>query len=141
MTPAEAQTLKTKTYQNLGDSYGQLSSATNETQKAIARGAKNEIAAAVPGIADLNARDSELMGARAAVGHRVAIAGNANPFGLATLTNGPKAFLTTLMDRSPAVKSMLANGLWQGAATAAGVSPQVIRAAVLALATEGKGQQ
>jgi hypothetical protein len=135
LTVPEAQALKVGTYEQIGKNYGQMSSASIETQKALARGLKEEIEAKVPGIAALNAKDSALMAAQDAVGHRVAIAGNRDPVGFAWVTSNPATFLAALMDRSPVVKSMLARGMYKSAATAAKVSPQLIRAAVLSLAT------
>jgi hypothetical protein len=58
----EAQAKKVGTYQQIKKSYGQLSNAAVESQKALARGLKEEIASQFPEIADLNARDSNLIG-------------------------------------------------------------------------------
>ncbi|SRR6266550_909452 len=57
-----AQAVKQGTYQQIKKSYGQLSTAAVESQKALARGLKEEIAAQFPEIADLNVRDSNLIG-------------------------------------------------------------------------------
>lgn len=131
----EAQALKTGTYQQIGKKYGEVSSAGIETQKALARGLKEEIAAEVPGIAGLNAQDADLMAALDATGRRVALSGNKDPVGFAWVAQHPTAFLAALFDRSPAVKSFLARGMYQQAGYAAKVTPQIIRAAVTALAT------
>lgn len=130
----EAQAMKQGTYQQIGKKYGEVSSAAIEAQKALARGLKEEIAAEVPGLAGLNTRDSELMAALDATGRRVALAGNKDPVGFAWVTSHPVTFLASLFDRSPAVKSMVARGLYQSAGAAAKVSPQLIRMAVSALA-------
>ena len=128
--------MKVGTYRQIGKDYGKLSSASVEAQKALARGLKEEIEAAIPKIKALNAREGSLMAAQDAVAHRVAIAGNRDPAGFAWVTHTPQTFLAALMDRSPVVKSMLARGMYSSAGAAAKVSPQLIRAAVLALATE-----
>jgi len=57
----EAQALKQGTYQQLkGRAYGELKSATVESQKALARGIKEELNKQFPELADLNAKDSQL---------------------------------------------------------------------------------
>lgn len=134
LTVPQAQAMKTGTYQQVAKSYGQLSSAAIETQKTLARGLKEEIAKEVPNIAGLNAKESELILAKEALGRRVAMSGNRDPVGFAWVTHHPTTFLAALIDRSPAVKSMLARGMYSSAGSAAKVSPQLIRAAVVALA-------
>lgn len=58
----DAQRIKQNTYRELKQAaFGQQKPAAIEAQKALARGLKEEIAAAVPEIAGLNARDSELI--------------------------------------------------------------------------------
>jgi len=136
LTVPEAQAMKVGTYKQIGKSYGKLSSAAVETQKALARGLKEEIAAEVPKISGLNARESALLAAQDAVGRRVALSGNRDPVGFAWVTNHPATFLAALIDRSTAIKSMLARGMYSSAGKAAKVSPQLIRAAVVALTTE-----
>jgi hypothetical protein len=134
----EAQAMKVGTYRQIGKDYGKLSSASVETQKSLARGLREEIETAVPKAASLNAREANLLAAQDAVGHRVAIAGNRDPVGFAwTAAGSPKTFLAALFDRSPVVKSMVARGLYDSAGAISGVSPQAIRAAVAALASEG----
>lgn len=60
---AQAQALKQGTYQQLkGRSYGELKSATIESQKALARGLKEELATAFPEISGLNAQESRFIG-------------------------------------------------------------------------------
>lgn len=59
---SQAQSLKQGTYQQLkGKAYGELKSATIESQKALARGLKEELNTAFPELADLNAQDSKLI--------------------------------------------------------------------------------
>jgi hypothetical protein len=136
MSVPEAQAMKVGTYQQIGKKYGQLSSAEVETQKALARGLKEDVADAVPGLNELNQRDSRLMADIDAVGRRVAVANNRDPVGFAWVTQNPATFIAALLDRSPAVKSLLARGMYRAAGTAAGVSPQLIRIAVTSLATD-----
>jgi hypothetical protein len=140
-TPVQtAQDLKVGTYRQLQGKYGEMSNASAEAQKALARGLKEEIAKEVPGIAELNSRDSDLLAAIDAVGRRVAFSGNKDPIGFAWVTNHPTTFIAALLDKSPAVKSLLARGLYDNAARAAKVSPQLIRTAVAALATHGSDE-
>lgn len=61
LSAPDAQALKVGTYQQLRGKYGQLSSASVEAQKALARGIKEEIATAIPEIGKLNARDSQFL--------------------------------------------------------------------------------
>lgn len=136
LTVPEAQAMKIGTYQQIGKEYGKLSSASVETQKALARGLKEEIEAAIPKIKALNQHEAELMAASEAVGHRVSIAGNRDPVGFAWAAHAPQTFIAALIDRSPVIKSMLARGMYGSAAAAAKVSPQVIRAAVASIASD-----
>jgi hypothetical protein len=134
LSPTQAQSLKQGTYSVLSKKYGQLGSAETEAQKALARGLKEELERAAPGIDVLNAKEADQLKALNALGRRVALTGNKDPIGFAWVTHNPMVFLTALIDRSPAVKSMLANGLYQSAGAAAKVSPDLIRTAVVALA-------
>jgi hypothetical protein len=128
--------MKVGTYKAIGDNYGEVSNAAIETQKALARGLKEEVAAKVPGIAAMNARDSQLMAAMDAVGRRVAQAGNMDPVGFAwTAIHRPAGFVAALIDRNPAVKSLIARGLWDEAGRVAGIAPNLIRGAVAAIAS------
>lgn len=137
LTVPEAQAMKVGTYQQIGKKYGEVSSAAIETQKSLARGLKEEIAAEVPGISGLNTRDSDLMAALDATGRRVALSGNKDPVGFAWVASHPTTFLAALFDRSPAIKSMVARGMYQSAGAAGKVAPQLIRAAVVALTSGG----
>lgn len=57
----DAQALKQGTYQQLGQkAYGEMKTASLESQKALARGLKEEIANQFPELNELNARDSKL---------------------------------------------------------------------------------
>lgn len=137
----ESQAMKQGTYQAIGKKYGEVSSAEIEAQKALARGLKEEVAEAVPQVSKLNQRDSELMAATDAVGRQVALSGNKDPVGFAWVTQNPTTFLAALIDRNPVIKSMLARGMWANAARAGKVTPDAIRAAVVALTTLGSDAQ
>lgn len=131
----DAQAMKVGTYQRIGKKYGELSSAHIEAEKALARGLKEEVAAEVPEISALNARDAKLMASMDAVGRRVALAGNMDPVGFAWVSAHPVTFLAALFDRNPAVKSLVARGLYGPAARASAVAAPLIRAAVTAIAS------
>lgn len=110
-----AQALKQGTYASLGSkAFGELKGAEIEAQKALARGLKEEIAAAVPGVANLNARESALLNAKDILERRVLMQSNNNPIGLGALAESPTGFLAWMADRSPWVKSMIARGLYSG---------------------------
>jgi hypothetical protein len=107
---------------------------------AFARGLKEEIehlgaAQGKGNIRDLNAREGRILEALDATAKRVAQAGNTNPAGFAFVTHAPLTFLAALMDRSPVIKSMLARGLYSSASKVSGVSPQLLRTAMAAVAT------
>jgi hypothetical protein len=60
---SDAQAMKQGTYQQLkGKSYGELKSATIESQKALARGLKEELVQQFPEIGKLNAEEGKLLG-------------------------------------------------------------------------------
>lgn len=137
MTPTEAQALKVGTYARIGEKYGSASAAGIEAEKALARGLKEEIAAEVPVVSAMNAREGRLLEALDAVGRRAALAGNKDPIGFAWVAHNPTTFIAALIDKNPGIKSMIARGMYQSAGVAAKVSPQLIRAAVVALTTGG----
>lgn len=133
----EAQALKTGTYANLGSkSYGELKGASVEGQKALARGLKEEIEAAIPSadVKGINQRIGKLQEAQDPLGRRVGMAANRDPGGLAPLAHSGETFLAMLMLRNPMVKSLLALGAYKMAAAAAKVPESAIRAAVTGVA-------
>lgn len=133
----QANRIKEGTYAVLRKKYGQMGSADVEAQKALARGLKEEIETQVPGVEAVNRRLGNLSEAEKAVGRRVALSSNRDPVGILWVAHNPAAFLAGLMDRSPAVKSMLARGAYSSAGAAARVSPTLIRGAVALLVAEG----
>lgn len=82
ITVQQAQKLKQNTNVLLGKLYGQISTATGEATKNIVRGLKEEIAAQVPEVAKLNARDSSLISLEKALSNAVKREGNKLPVGL-----------------------------------------------------------
>lgn len=81
----DAQAMKQGTYQQLkGKAYGELKSATVESQKALARGLKEEIAAQFPELSDLNASDAQLYNLQSALEKAVARIGNRQLIGIGT---------------------------------------------------------
>lgn len=137
LTVPQAQGLKQAIYAEASDAYGQLSRPALEAKKSIARGLKEEIETAAPGIKGLNAREAEFMAARDAVERRVTVAGNRDPVGFAWVAAHPTTFLAALIDRAPVVKSMLSHLMYDSAAKISKVSPQLIRLAVHSLASSG----
>lgn len=80
-----AQAIKQGTYRQLtGKAYGEMKTATKEAQKALARGLKEELAAAIPELANLNARESALLGLEPALERAVRRIDNHQLFGIGT---------------------------------------------------------
>jgi len=109
-----AQEMKQGTYRALKDKYGEVGSASTEAQKALARGLKEEVAAAVPEVAPLNAKESALLNAKNLLEHRVAIERNANPTGLGPLAASGLRTLAFMADRSGILKSLAARAMNPG---------------------------
>jgi hypothetical protein len=86
-----AQDIKQGTYRQVKKSYGQLSNAQTEAQKALARGIKEEIAAKYPEVAGLNATDSGLIRLDGAIDKAVARIQNHQIFGIGTPLAGAGA--------------------------------------------------
>lgn len=112
----KAQQMKQNTYAVNRKKYGELKGAETEAQKALARGLKEEIVAAFPELADLNARESALIelddavvkflgrtNSRDAVPFKGVLAGHSNIVG---------GLLTTIID-APIIKSKLAIALYK----------------------------
>lgn len=133
LMPSEAQDMKVGTYQQLAGKYGEVSSAQAEAQKALARGLREEIEKSVPTARATNQREAQLLAALEATGRQAALAGNKSSIGLAWLANHPLNFLTAIMDRNPAAKSLIARGMYSQAGQASKVDPQMIRLAIAAL--------
>jgi hypothetical protein len=106
-----AQKLKQGTYKIVDKKYGQLGSAEIEAQKGLARGLKEQMAEAVPAVAPLNAKQSELIKALKVTGRRAMMDDNRNPVGLAGLSQSPSQLAAMLADRSALLKSLAARGM------------------------------
>ncbi len=112
LTLSEAQAEKQGTYRQLNKKYGELGSADIETQKALARGLKDEIAKRVPEISALNARDGALVELQTELEKMVAREGNKNVLGLVpavmSQSHNPFGLAATLAMDNPAIKSRIA---------------------------------
>jgi len=106
-----AQALKQGTYKVLKKKYGQIGSAETEAQKGLARGLKEEIAQAVPGVQALNAEESRLIATLSVAERRALIEMNKNPMGLAGLAHSPASWAAFMMDKSALFKSLAARSL------------------------------
>lgn len=104
----QAQSMKQGTYKVLNGKYGQLGSAETEAQKGLARGLKDQIAAAVPEVATANAEESKLLTTLKVTERRALMDLNKNPMGLAMLAHSPMAWAAFMADKSAAFKSMAA---------------------------------
>lgn len=110
-----AHEIKKGTYQALtGKAYGEVGSASQEAQKALARGLREEIGAAVPQVVGPLAEQSALMNAFNVANRGAQIGRNKNVFGLGMLANNPVAGAGFALDRSQMFKSLLARGLYSG---------------------------
>lgn len=115
----QAQKLKQGTYKVLNGKYGEAGSAETEAQKGLARGLKEEIATAVPGIGPLNAEESRLIKTLDVAERRALLEMNKNPVGLTALANNPIAAAGFLADRSAAFKALAARLIHNAAPAAA----------------------
>jgi len=91
-----------------------VGSAETEAQKSIARGLKDEIADAVPEVAPLNARESDLLNALKVSERRALIEINKNPMGLSLLASNPATWAAFMADRSAGFKAIVARMLYSG---------------------------
>jgi hypothetical protein len=122
-----AHELKKGTYRALGSkSYGEIGSASTEAQKALARGLREEVAAAVPEIQPLLGRQAALLNAKELAATRAMIEANKNPLGLAALRlDHPFSAAMSWADRWAWLKSMAALGTFNA------TQPRVITPALL----------
>jgi hypothetical protein len=111
----QAQSLKQGTYRNLSKKYGEQGSATTEAQKDLARGLKDEVAAAVPAVVPLNAAESKLLTTLKVAERRAMMDVNKNPIGLdaalALASGNPVVALGLLANSKAGTKATLARGL------------------------------
>lgn len=109
-----AQDLKQGTYRILNKKYGQLGTADDAAQKALARGLKEEISTKVPEVAGLNAQESKLFNVLGIAEKPALMDANKNIGGLALLTHNLPGFAAFMADRSALAKSLLARMLYSG---------------------------
>ena len=117
-----AQKLKQGTYRVLAKKYGEMKGAEVEAQKALARGLKDEIAAAVPDVAGLNAAESKLLTTLDVVERRALMDLNKNPGGLSWLSHSPATWAAFMADKSALFKSLAAR-MVNSAGNAMTISP------------------
>jgi len=108
-----AQEIKQGTYRALGDKAynGELKSADTMSQKDLARGAKEQVAEAVPEVGPLNAKESELINAVEMAERAVFNHTKTNPGSLGPLGGHLAGIAAFLAGRSPLSKSLIAHGL------------------------------
>jgi hypothetical protein len=140
--PAEnAQAMKQGTYRVLGGkSYGEVKSASSESQKALARGLKEELATQFPELSGLNAREGGLLDLQDQLERAVNRIGNHQLLGIGTpiaagatkaITGSGKlaaavGVIKAVLD-NPSVKSQLAISL-----SRAGVPPWAVQSRISA---------
>jgi hypothetical protein len=108
-----AQELKKGTYKALGGkAYGEISSASKEAQKGIARGLKEGIVEAEPAVAGLNAQESRLLNALNVSERRALMEANKDIVGLGSITPDLGRTLAFMADRNSAFKALLARMLY-----------------------------
>ncbi len=114
-----AQAEKQGSYQNAKNSYGELSEAQIEAEKALARGYKEEIEKQAPELKALNAKESEFLGLQPSLERAIRRAGNQDVTDFKSLASGGAgmaaagpvgavAGLTTRILDFPGIKSKLA---------------------------------
>ncbi len=115
MSVQQAQSLKQGTYRNLAKKYGEQGSATTEAQKDLARGLKDEVAAAVPEVVPLNAAESKLLTTLKVAERRAMMDVNKNPISLdaafALASGNPVVALGLLANSKAGTKATIARGI------------------------------
>lgn len=119
----QAQELKKGTYRALRGQYGQARGAEIESQKALARGLKDQIAKAVPGIGPLNAEEARLLKTLDVAERRALMELNKNPVGLSLLAGNKAAFIGFMADKSAAFKALAARAINRASETPSLVNP------------------
>lgn len=133
-----AQKLKQGTYRILADKYGEAGAAATEAQKSLARGLKETISSAVPEVAPLNERASNLLNALNVGERRAFMDPNRNPLNLALLTHNPAEFIGFMADKSALIKSLLARLMHSGQVPAlTGMSGGALSGAMQGQAAQG----
>ena len=106
-----AQQFKQTLYQDLKNKYGTLSEGSEAAKKALAMGLKEDIEQAVPAVAPLNAKASELWNALNVAERRALMASNVDSVGLAWLTANPKMAAAYMANKNPYIRSLLARSI------------------------------
>lgn len=113
-----AQKLKTGTYKSLGEkAYGELKSATVESGKTLARGLKDLIGKAEPGVLGLNKESQALYDTLDVAERRALIEANKDIAGLSTLSKDMKNQIAMMADRSANFKALLARTIYKAGKT------------------------
>lgn len=142
-----AQDIKQGTYSELRKKYGELGSAQTESQKALARGLKEEIASVEPAVIPLNAEESTLLKTLDVVERRQFLEMNKDPVPLTGALRNPAAWAAITADKSSAFKSLLARLMYKtgkaikGDAPTVAVPPAPTSTAVTPFVQRGEYQQ
>lgn len=108
-----AQDIKQGTYTELRKKFGELGSAQTESQKALARGLKEEIAAVEPSVVALNAEESALLKTLDVVERRQFLEMNKDPIPLTGALRNPVAWAAITADKSAAFKALVARLMYK----------------------------
>ena len=120
-----AQEIKQGTYNELRKKYGELGSAQTESQKALARGLKEEVASKVPDVVPLNAEESALLKTLDVVERRQFLEMNKDPVPLTGALRNPAAWAAITADKSSAFKALLARLMYKTGKAIKGDAPAV----------------
>ena len=113
-----AQKLKVGTYKSLGEkAYGELKSATVEAGKTLARGLKDLIGKAEPGVLGLNKESQALYDTLDVAERRALMEVNKDIAGLSTLSKDMKNQIAMMADRSAPFKALLARTIYKAGKT------------------------
>ena len=113
-----AQKLKVGTYKSLGEkAYGELKSATVESGKTLARGLKDLIGKAEPGVLGLNKESQVLYDTLDVAERRALMEANKDIAGLSTLSKDMKNQIAMMADRSANFKALLARTIYKAGKT------------------------
>ena len=118
-----AQDIKQGTYSELRKKYGELGSAQTESQKALARGLKEEIASVEPAVIPLNAEESTLLKTLDVVERRQFLEMNKDPVPLTGDLRNPAAWAAITADKSSAFKSLVARLMYKTGKAIKGDTP------------------
>jgi hypothetical protein len=109
-----AQKLKVGTYKSLGEkAYGELKGATIESGKTLARGLKDLIGKAEPGVLGLNKESQALYDTLDVAERRAFMEANKDIAGLSTLSKDAKNQIAMLADRNANFKALLARTIYK----------------------------